>query len=194
MESILEQNSQGIETLYGSSNVRNKKLRGIKEVAEFICKDGQYGDLTIKRKDGRLFLRTNGIYVREIFDFDYAEKLFKILVPMQREVAKEGGEEKMNEFEKMQRMAERYKAEYPPGTRVVLHHMEDPYAPVESGTRGTVKHVDDAGQLHMQWDNGRTLALVPGEDSFRKLTAEELAEEQGQVLDEEVVDTPVQSM
>jgi hypothetical protein len=72
--------------------------------------------------------------------------------------------------------------------------MEDPYAPVESGTRGTVKHVDDAGQLHMQWDNGRTLALVPGEDSFRKLTAEELAEEQGQVLDEEVVDTPVQSM
>ena len=46
----------------------------------------------------------------------------------------------------------------------------------------------------MQWDNGRTLALVPGEDSFRKLTAKELAEEQGQLLDEEVVDTPVQSM
>lgn len=100
----------------------------------------------------------------------------------------------MNQFEKERRMAQRYKAEYPPGTRVVLHHMDDPYAPVESGTRGTVKHVDDAGQLHMQWDNGRTLALVPGEDSFRKLTAEELAEEQGQVLDEEVVDTPVQSM
>ena len=34
----------------------------------------------------------------------------------------------------------------------VHNHMEDPYAPVESGTRGTVKHVDDAGQLHMQWD------------------------------------------
>ena len=100
----------------------------------------------------------------------------------------------MNQFEKERRMAERYKAEYPPGTRVVLHHMDDPYAPVESGTRGMVKHVDDAGQLHMQWDNGRTLPLVPGEDSFRKLTAEELAEEQGQVLDEEVVDTPVQSM
>ena len=30
----------------------------------------------------------------------------------------------------------------------------------------------------MQWDNGRTLALVSGEDSFRKLTEEELAEEQ----------------
>ena len=22
------------------------------------------------------------------------------------------------------------------------------------------------GQIHMKWDNGRTLALVPGEDSF----------------------------
>ena len=30
----------------------------------------------------------------------------------------------------------------------------------------------------MKWDNGRTLAIVPGEDSFRKLTDEELAEEQ----------------
>ena len=100
----------------------------------------------------------------------------------------------MNQFEKERRMVQRYKAEYPPGTRVQLNHMDDPYAPVKDGTRGTVKHVDDAGQLHMQWDNGRTLALVPGENSFRKLTADELAEEQGQVLDEEVVDTPVQSM
>ena len=67
---------------------------------------------------------------------------------------------------------------YPPGSRIILEHMDDPYAPVESGTRGTVQVVDDAGQIHMVWDNGRTLAVVPGVDTFRKLTPQELAEEQ----------------
>ena len=164
-------------TLYGSSNVRNKKLRSIKEVAEFICKDGQYGDLLIKEKDGRLFLRTHGIYVREITDSEYAQELFEILLPMQKEVEKEGGKENMNEWERARRQAQRYKELYPPGTRLMLLSMEDPYAPVESGTRGTVKTVDDMGHIHMLWDNGRTLALVPGEDSFRTLTESELAQE-----------------
>lgn len=58
------------------------------------------------------------------------------------------------------------KEQYPPGTRVHLTEMHDPYAPVPSGTEGTVNFVDDAGQLQMQWDNGRTLALIPGEDRF----------------------------
>lgn len=67
---------------------------------------------------------------------------------------------------------------YPPGTRIILEHMDDPYAPVDSGTRGSVQAVDDAGQIHMAWDNGRTLAVIPGVDTFRKLTPQELAEEQ----------------
>ena len=33
----------------------------------------------------------------------------------------------------------------PPGTRIVLDHMDDPYAPVKSGSRGSVQAVDDAG-------------------------------------------------
>ncbi len=86
----------------------------------------------------------------------------------------------MNEFEQLHRTAERMKQEYPPGTRIRLDHMEDPWAPVPPGTRGTVAYVDDIGQIGMRWDNGRTLSLVPGEDSFRKLTEEELAEEQEQ--------------
>ena len=70
---------------------------------------------------------------------------------------------------------------YPPGTRILLEHMDDKFA-VPDGTRGTVDHVDDAGQIHMRWDNGRTLAIIPQVDSFRKLTKEELTQEQNMVI------------
>ena len=59
--------------------------------------------------------------------------------------------------------------QYPPGTRIRLNSMHDPYAPITPGTEGVVDVVDDDGQLHMKWDNGRTLALIPGEDSFTVL-------------------------
>ena len=59
--------------------------------------------------------------------------------------------------------------QYPPGTRIRLNSMDDPYAPILPGTEGEVDFVDDAGQLHMKWDNGRSLALIPGEDSFTVL-------------------------
>ena len=69
---------------------------------------------------------------------------------------------------------DRYHAEYarrhyPVGTKIRLLAMNDPYDPVPPGTIGTVTCVDDAGQLHMDWQNGRTLALVPCVDSFEVL-------------------------
>ena len=73
---------------------------------------------------------------------------------------------------------------YPPGSRILLYQMTDPYAPVPSGTRGTVRYVDDAGQLGVVWDNGRSLSLMPGEDSFRKLTQQEVAQEQSMKMEE----------
>ena len=62
-----------------------------------------------------------------------------------------------------------YKEMYPKGTRIELISMEDPFSPIEPGTKGTVVCVDDMGTIHMKWDNGRTLGLIPGEDSFRKI-------------------------
>ena len=58
---------------------------------------------------------------------------------------------------------------YPAGTRIRLDYMDDPYAPVEAGTEGTVVCVDDAGSIHMDWDNGRSLALIAGVDLFHKI-------------------------
>lgn len=90
----------------------------------------------------------------------------------------ESEETNMNEYERLHRLAGRHRETYPPGTRLELIDMSDPYAPVPSGTRGTVVFIDDMAQIHMKWDNGSTLALNSDEDSFRKLTQEELAEEQ----------------
>ena len=61
------------------------------------------------------------------------------------------------------------KEQYPPGTRVRLNAMDDPYHPILPGTEGEVDFVDDKGQIFMKWDNGRTLPLAPGEDSFTVL-------------------------
>lgn len=91
----------------------------------------------------------------------------------------------MNEWERNRQMASRIREQYPPGTRLELLSMEDPFSPIEPGTRGTVKFVDDQAQIHISWDNGRSLAIVPGEDSFRKLTEAEIAAEQDTSIVEE---------
>ena len=61
------------------------------------------------------------------------------------------------------------KEQYPPGTRIRLNAMDDPYHPILPGTEGEVDFVDDEGQIFIKWDNGRTLPLAPGEDSFTVL-------------------------
>ena len=61
---------------------------------------------------------------------------------------------------------EQIKKKYPPGTRIELISMKDPYSPVPPGTRGTVQMVDDAGTIHPKFDNGRTLGIIVGEDEF----------------------------
>ncbi|MFR8237865.1 MAG: DUF4314 domain-containing protein [Dorea sp.] len=61
----------------------------------------------------------------------------------------------------------RLREQYPAGTRICLDSM-DGEAGMPQGLEGTVQYVDDAGQLGISWDNGRSLSLIPGVDSFHK--------------------------
>lgn len=64
----------------------------------------------------------------------------------------------------------RLKEMYPKGTRIRCIHMDDSMHPIEDGTIGTVDHIDDAGQIHTSWDNGRYLALLYGVDVFEMVS------------------------
>ena len=57
---------------------------------------------------------------------------------------------------------------YPKGTRVVLLEMDDPQAP-PIGTKGSVRHVDDAAGIGVNWDTGSTLSAIYGVDRIRKI-------------------------
>ncbi|MHB1151646.1 MAG: DUF4314 domain-containing protein [Eubacteriales bacterium] len=69
------------------------------------------------------------------------------------------------------------KKNYPIGTRIELMSLCNYEHGMPRGLRGEVVGVDDQPALLMNWDNGRTLSILIGEDSFRKLTAEEILEE-----------------
>jgi hypothetical protein len=43
--------------------------------------------------------------------------------------------------------------------------MYDPY-PVEPNSLGTISYIDDMCTIHVKWDSGRTLGIVPEEDNF----------------------------
>lgn len=66
-----------------------------------------------------------------------------------------------------QKQVEQLRKRYPEGTRLCLDFMDE--AGMPSGLQGTVAFIDDAGQIHMHWENGRSLALIPGEDSFHRV-------------------------
>ena len=68
-----------------------------------------------------------------------------------------------------QRAVEQARKMYPKGTRVELIQMDDPYSYLKPGDRGTVRSVDDAATVFVDWDSGSGLGIVYGVDRMRKL-------------------------
>ena len=84
----------------------------------------------------------------------------------------DGTMKKTNQYDRS--FAERIRKQYPEGTKIVLDSMDDPYRKdMVAGLKGIVSHVDDAAQIHCIWQNGSSLALIPGEDQFHKDTEQE---------------------
>lgn len=60
-------------------------------------------------------------------------------------------------------------SKYPAGCRVRLIKMNDPYRHMPNGLEGTVICVDDAGTIHVNWDNGSSLGVAYDEDCCIKI-------------------------
>lgn len=65
-------------------------------------------------------------------------------------------------------LVEQLRKRYPAGTRVRLVSMDDIQAP-PVGTLGTVRGVDDAGDILVRWDNGSGLNVAFGVDEIAKI-------------------------
>lgn len=81
-----------------------------------------------------------------------------------------------HDFKKVGEAAvERLRKMFPAGTRLRCQRMDEPFPGhrVPNGTEGTVTFVDDEGKIHMRWDNGMTLPLLPDEDDFEVVIRED---------------------
>ena len=69
--------------LMGYSKDESKQLQSVEEVAEFICKNGKRGDVTITN-NGEPFITTIGIYLDKVADIRYRAQLMPILTKKQK--------------------------------------------------------------------------------------------------------------
>ena len=59
--------------------------------------------------------------------------------------------------------------EFPPGAKVELISMHDPYREMPSGLTGVVSCVDSTGTVFVNWSNGSSLGCVWGVDELKRI-------------------------
>ena len=67
---------------------------------------------------------------------------------------------------------EQLRKQYPKGTKLQMITMRNEKYPILPGTIGVVTRIDDIGNIHVRWQNGSSLAIIPEVDSFKVLEAE----------------------
>ena len=58
------------------------------------------------------------------------------------------------------------------GMRIRMLFMDDESA-VDTGMEGTISWVDSLGTLHVKWDDGKTMGVIPNEDKYQLLPPED---------------------
>ena len=68
-----------------------------------------------------------------------------------------------------------------PGDRIRLVHMPDDPDPIPAGSEGVVTNVTNGplAQITVDWDNGRSLSLIPGVDRFEIIKPAKNENEEG---------------
>ena len=61
-----------------------------------------------------------------------------------------------------------------PGDRIRLVRCTDEWTRLTPGALGTVTVIDSVGTVHVRWDGGGTLGLVPDEDAWEVVTRAEV--------------------
>lgn len=116
-----------------------------------------YQLMNIKEFENKLSLEYVPQHITRIIDIDELEDIFEML--HRQSTHKPLTQEEIKVI----------KDKYVKGTKIKLLKMYDPFTPPPSETTGIVDFVDDIGQIHINWNNGSTLALVPDLDEFEVL-------------------------
>ena len=113
-----------------------------------------YKSLEVKKFEDKFYIRFINEKIEKIITLNELEDIFKIY---KRQTSKR---------ELTQIEINSLKEKYVKGTRIELLKMYD-IQEVPPKTKGIVDFVDDIGQIHIQWENGSTLALNVGVDEFK---------------------------
>lgn len=114
-----------------------------------------YKTMQVTEFEDKISIRFIPEKITRIIEVNELEEIFNTL------------EKQINHKEHSSEEIKAIKEKYVVGTKVELVKMYDYINPLTAGSIGTIDYVDDAGTLHIAWENGSTLGLVVGIDEFK---------------------------